>query len=241
MVEALDAGIELEATLATRDFLAGAESDPDSEAARLLRRLPRPPLEVEAALLDELADADSPKGLVSIGRRNRYRLVDIPGAEDVQDSRGRVYVYADGLQDPGNLGALARVAEAAGAVALFLGPGCCRLEHPRALRASAGSLLRLPTVENVRVAEVDAHLSRAGTGRPPRWLSLAPRDGTDLYAADVSGPIVVAVGGEGLGLSSAVAERTDEYLTIPMTGPVESLNATVAAAVALFELARRRR
>lgn len=238
----------LEATLATRQFLntalesVGDASRDDDEAARLLARLPRAPLEVDAALLDELTDADSPKGLVAIGRRVPCRLADIAPPRDAAAPLGSVYVFADGLQDPGNLGALARAAEAAGAIALFAGPGCCRPEHPRALRASAGSLLRLPTVENVQVDDVDEHLGK-GAAAGPRWLSLRPRGGTDLYSdrfwADVTGPIVLAVGGEGPGLGHEVARRTDDYLTIPMRGPVESLNATVAAAIALFEINRR--
>lgn len=247
LAEALDAGIELEATLATREFLEAAHGSDAAEAgsdtARLLARLPRPPLEVDAALLNELADADSPQGLVAIGRRRPCRLADIGPTGQAPESLRDVYVYADGIQDPGNFGALARVAEGSGAVALFAGPGCCRLEHPRALRSSAGSLLRLPAVESVVVGDVDAHLSLTGAAPGPRWLSLHPRDGTDLYSddfwAEVTGPIVLAVGGEGPGLGEEVARRTDDYLTIPMRGPVESLNATVAAAVALFEIARR--
>lgn len=231
LAEALDAGVELEATLATREFLDAAET------SDLFARLVRPPLVVEAGLLDELTDADSPKGLVAIGRRAPTRLADIPVA-----TRG-VYVFADGLQDPGNLGALCRVAEAAGATALLLGPGSCRLEHPRALRASAGSLLRLSTVENVDIESLDGHLG-SGSVRA-RWLALAPRRGTDLYStgfdALIEGALVLAVGGEGPGLGAAVTRRTDELITIPMAGPVESLNATVAAALALFEIARRRR
>lgn len=241
VMEALDADFALEAALATRGFLDAASED--EECQQLLARLPRPPLEVDANLLDELADADSPKGLVAIASRAPCRLADISPAK----SQRAVYVYADGIQDPGNFGALARVAEAAGALALLAGPGCCRPEHPRALRASAGSLLRLPTVEGVRVDELDEHLGAEDeqTGDEPgaRWLSLHPRDGTDLYSgafwSGIAGPIILAVGGEGPGLGNEVARRTDDYLTIPMRGPVESLNATVAAAIALFEIARR--
>ncbi|MDA8019338.1 MAG: RNA methyltransferase [Thermoanaerobaculia bacterium] len=235
--EALSTGVELEVTLATEEFLTAAASYSGSEAARVLRDLPRPPLCVDAALLDDLADADSPKGLVAIARREPCRLADIA----VEHEDESVYVFADGLQDPGNLGALVRVIEAAGAAGLLLGQGSCRLSHPRAVRASAGSLLRLPAVENVTAGEVDRHLSTGCLTRPTRWLGLAPRGGTDLYSADLTGPLVLAVGGEGPGLGSPVAERADELVTIPTAGRVESLNATVAAAVVLFEIARRRR
>lgn len=235
LAEALDAGLELEATLATPEVLAAATADPESDEAQALGRLDRRPLEVEAALLDELADADSPRGLLAIARVRPLRL------QDLEPSDG-VFVFTDGLQDPGNLGALARVAEAAGARALLLGEGTCRKEHPRALRASAGSLLRLPTVQSVDVAAVDEALgSPSCVPRWPRWLALSPRGGTDLYCAGFDGRVVLAVGGEGPGLGDAVAERTDEFVTIPMQAGVESLNATVAAAVVLFEVARRRR
>lgn len=233
--DAVDAGIELEATLATRDFLSSR--DTSAESAALLARLPRPPLEVDVRLLAELADADSPQGIVAIARHPPCRLADVPLAPQ----KDGVYVFADGLQDPGNLGALARVAEATGARALAVGPGSCRLEHPRALRASAGSLLRLPAVARATVQGLDERLADGGSGTAPRWLVLVPRDGTDLYSADLGGCLVLAVGGEGQGPGEAVARRADVRLTIPMAGSVESLNATVAAAVALFEIARRRR
>jgi TrmH family RNA methyltransferase len=140
------------------------------------------------------------------------------------------------LQDPGNLGALARVAEAAGAAGLALSPGTAHPNHPRALRASAGSLLRLPVAVGCEAAAVDRHLAPLR----PRWLALVPREGEDLWRAALDGALVLALGAEGPGLSPALRERADLGLTIPIEPPVESLNATVAAALVLFEVRRRR-
>lgn len=185
---------------------------------------------VEDDLFAGLADADSPRGLLAVAHLPRA------GAGALPVTPGGIYLYADGLQDPGNLGALARVGEAAGAAALALGPGCAHPNHPRALRASAGSLLRLPVAVAAGAAEVAARLAPAH----PRWLALVPRGGTDLYRADLSGTVILAVGAEGPGLSPTVAARADLALTISLAPPVESLNATVAAALVLFEARRRR-
>lgn len=225
MAEALAAGLRLEEILATPGFLASAEG------RRLARDWTVEPLEVDPDLLAELTDADSPRGVLAVAQVPRSGIEALPILPD------HPYLYLDGLQDPGNLGALARVAEAAGAAGLALSPGCVHPNHPRALRASAGSLLRLPVAVAVEPDALSRHLATAG----PRWAVLVPRDGEDLYSADLAGTLILAVGAEGPGLSPALLARADLRLTIPMAPAVESLNATVAAALVLFEVRRRHR
>jgi TrmH family RNA methyltransferase len=128
------------------------------------------------------------------------------------------------------------VAEAAGAAGLALSPGCAHPNHPRALRASAGSLLRLPVALAAEPDALDARLAPV----QPRWAALVPRDGENLYQAALDGTLILAVGAEGPGLSPALLSRAVLRLTIPMEPAVESLNATVAAALVLFEARRRR-
>jgi TrmH family RNA methyltransferase len=263
LAAALDAGSAIETVLATVEFLA-------SPAGRdLAAALPCIPLTVEARLLDELADSDSPRGLLAVARLPRG------GAETLPVRPGGTYLYVEGLQDPGNLGALARVAEAAGAAGMALSAGTVHPNHPRALRASAGSLLRLPVAVGVEPDLLDRHLrgplgsagdldaagdvgaagaagdyrAHAAHGlhgahfRAPRWIALVPRGGVGLYDAlrdAPGGTIVLALGAEGPGVSPALLERASVRLTIPVAPPVESLNATVAAALTLFELRRRR-
>jgi RNA methyltransferase, TrmH family len=232
VAEAVAAGLALETALATPEFVA-------SEAGRALAAaLPSPPLLVEPRLLAGLADADSPRGVLAVARLPRA------GVEALPARPSAVYLYVEGLQDPGNLGALARVAEAAGAAGMALSPGAAHPNHPRALRASAGSLLRLPTAVGADPDLLDRHLALAGPpGAAPRWAVLVPRGGTNLYevaAAALAGTVVLALGAEGAGISPALLARAGLRLTIPVTPPVESLNATVAAALALFELRRRR-
>ena len=153
------------------------------------------------------------------------------------------------MQDPGNLGAVARSAEAAGAASLILALGTARPGQPRALRASAGSLLRLPFWTDVEVdllpprvplLALTAQPSRDG-GPPPKALLFTPGVSDRTQLADlISTDAVLAVGNESKGLSRPVLDRADALLSIPTFPPVESLNATVAASLALFELRRLR-
>lgn len=221
--EAVAAGLVPDPVLATPEFL-------DSATGRLLVEiLPVRPLEVLPALLDELADTDSPRGVLGAVRLERSGVAALPRSAE------GIYVYVDGLQDPGNLGALARVAEASGVAALVLAEGTVSPNHPRALRASAGSLLRLPVAVRAAPEALDRHL-----GSPPAtWCALVAGGGSDLYSTRLPRPLVLALGAEGPGLSAALRRHAGVELAIPMRGPVESLNATVAAAVVLFEWLRR--
>jgi TrmH family RNA methyltransferase len=224
VAEALAAGLRLDEILATPDFLASAEG------RRLAPMWTVEPLEVDPDLLAELTDADSPRGVLALAHLPRL------GVEALPVLPGHPYLYLDGLQDPGNLGALARVAEAAGAAGLALSPGCVHPNHPRALRASAGSLLRFPVAVGAEPEAISSHLATI----EPRWAALVPRGGDDLYSADLAGALILAVGSEGPGLSPALLARSGLRFTIPLEPAVESLNATVAAALVLFELRRRR-
>ncbi len=230
MSEALAAGLALEEVLVTPGFRAGR---PDGDALlQALSALPQPPLEVADELLEELGDADSPRGLLAVARLPRH------GVETLPRRRDGVYLYLERIQDPGNLGAVARAAEAAGATGLALSPETAHPNHPRALRGSAGSLLRLPVAVGVEPEALDRHL--AGGGPPPRWTALVPRGGTPLWQAPLDGTLVLAVGSEGQGVSEEIRRRAERGLTIPLAAPVESLNAAVAAALVLFEIRRRR-
>lgn len=223
VAEALDAGRVPDTVLVTETF---SESE---TGQRLLRRLAKPPLLVGPGLLSRHADSDAPRGIVAVAAAPGTAITDLPVCA------GGVYLYLDGLQDPGNVGALARVAEAAGVAGLLLAPGTVLPHHPRALRASAGSLLRLPVATDATPQAVDEHLESVA----PRWLALAAHDGDDLYTTPLAGTVVLALGAEGPGLSERVEARADRRLTLPLAPPVESLNVTVAAALVLFERQRQ--
>jgi TrmH family RNA methyltransferase len=224
VLEACRSGLTLETVIASPEFLSG------TGGRQLERELPRPPLKVAPELLDRLCDADSPRGVLAVARLARGDVSSLPV------EKNGITVLAAGLQDPGNVGALARVAEAVGAAGLALTPLSVHPNHSRALRASAGSLLRLPVAVGVSHQELMEHLAPA----QPRSVALLPRGGTNLYETDLTGSLVVIVGAEGPGLPAETIEAVDLRVSIPLAPPVESLNTTSAAAIALFEIQRRR-
>jgi len=140
-----------------------------------------------------------------------------------------------GLQDPGNLGTILRSAEAFGADGVISLPGTVSAWNPKAVRASAGSLFRLPML-TASAEECFAHLRQANV---KIWT-------TTVHAAEpadlvnLAGPIALLIGNEGNGVPEELAAKADGALTIPCPGPVESLNASVAASVLLYEAARQR-
>jgi len=219
--EALAEGIPFEIVLVTPRFA-------DSAVGRELEhRLSAPPELVLDELLERLTDSDAPRGVLAVARLERPRLA------DRALGRHEAWLYLDCIQDPGNLGAIARVAEGLGATGLLLSLGCADPNHPRALRGSAGSLLRLPAIRGVAPAEAASW----STGAP--WVGLEAHAGAEsLRTLHVEPPFVLALGAEGPGLSPPTRERLDRTVTVPLRGRLESLNVAVAAALVLERLLR---
>jgi TrmH family RNA methyltransferase len=144
-------------------------------------------------------------------------------------------VVACDVQDPGNVGAMVRVVEAAGGTGLIAAGRCADPFSPKALRGSMGSALRLPiAVADVEgaVADVRRHLCRV--------LAAVPRGGGSIFDVDLTGPVAILIGGEGAGLSASLLATVDECFSIPMQPQVESLNAAITAALAVYETRRQR-
>jgi TrmH family RNA methyltransferase len=219
--EAVAAGLEIDPILVSSSFLESPEGTALAPALAGRAKL------VDGRVLDALCDADSPRGILAVARLPR------PDPTARRWASGETWLYLDGVQDPGNLGAIARVAEGLGADGLLLSPECAHPNHPRALRASAGSLLRLPVIPGFAADE--ARRWSAGA----TWIGLDAHAGTSsLRDLAPRRPFVLAVGAEGRGLSPATQERIDHAVTLPTRGRVESLNVAVATALALAELLR---
>ena len=144
---------------------------------------------------------------------------------------------ASDVQDPGNVGAIVRVAEAGGATAVIAAGRSADPYGWKALRGSMGSALRLPIISGVDTAAALADARRHGY----RIIATTPRGGGSLFDADLSGRTAVIIGGEGAGLGKTIVEAADLRVTIPMESPVESLNAAVTAALIVYEARRQRR
>ena len=158
--------------------------------------------------------------------------------ESVLKPRGKtapLVVVLAGLQDPGNLGTILRSAEAFGATGIVSLPGTVSVWNPKAVRASAGSVFRMPVVAaepaeaiaRLREAEIEVLTTRAGDGLAADRVRLAH-------------PTALVIGNEGNGVPEEIATLADGAISIPCPGPVESLNAAVAASVLLYEASRQR-
>jgi TrmH family RNA methyltransferase len=146
-------------------------------------------------------------------------------------------LIAAGLQDPGNLGTLVRSAEAFGATAILTTPGTVSAWNQKALRASVGSIFRMPVV----AATLDEVASMKSHGI--RLLAAVGSDDlnpTDAQTIDLARPCALLIGNEGAGLTPEWMELADEHVTIPCPGPVESLNAAIAGSLLLYEASRQR-
>jgi 23S rRNA (guanosine2251-2'-O)-methyltransferase len=184
---------------------------------------------VPARALDELTAGVTHQGIAAVVRR-------VPAA-GVADLKGDLVVALDGITDPHNLGAIARAAEVAGAGGLVLPRRRSAHHSPAAEKTSAGALSWLPVAVVPNIATGLAQLAAAGY-----WsVGLDGAATTTVWdSALLDGRVAIVIGAEGAGLSRLVAERVDQLVSIPMRGHLDSLNASTAAAVALFEVVRRR-
>jgi TrmH family RNA methyltransferase len=159
-----------------------------------------------------------------------------PRPRTVFDGPNAVGVIVSDVQDPGNVGAIVRVAEAAGASGVVISGDTADPFGWKALRGSMGSALRLPIASSLLLDDAVQDARDHGA----RIVATVPRGGTSLFETPLSGSLALLIGSEGVGLSDAVTRAADLRVTVPMTPPVESLNAAVAAAILLFEVKRQR-
>lgn len=150
---------------------------------------------------------------------------------------GRMFLALDGVQDPHNLGACLRTAEAAGASAVIVPKDRAASLTAVARKVAAGSAERVPVVAVTNLSRTLEQLKERGY-----WLTGLAGEGEEtLYDVDLTGPLVLVLGAEGEGLRRLTRETCDRVVHIPMLGKAESLNVSAAAAVCLFEAFRQRR
>jgi TrmH family RNA methyltransferase len=186
-------------------------------------------------LFDDSVPTETPQGVAALARLKKFSLEDVLERLQV----GPVMVLV-GLQDPGNLGTIVRSAEAFGSAGVVLGEGTVSPLNSKVIRASAGSLFRLPVIVGQKsggLEEISAKLRAQGV----RLIATSSHKGTPIDQANLIGNAAVFVGSEGAGLPRAVLAQAGELITIPHTPQVESLNAGVAGSIVLYEAARQRR
>jgi RNA methyltransferase, TrmH family len=174
-------------------------------------------------------NTESPQGIAALVHPPAFTLDQILGGPQP------LLLIAAGVQDPGNLGTIIRSAEAFGATGYVTLPGTVSTDNQKTLRASAGSIFRLP---GITICE--DHLFHELKQRKIRTLAAVSSHGDSPARHDLIRPSALIVGNEGSGIPEEVLRRADARVTIPMPGPVESLNAAIAASILLYEAARQR-
>ena len=180
--------------------------------------------EISPAAAKKICDTQNPQGLFCICRMKQ---------NDFSLNQGGRYIALENIQDPSNLGTIARTAEALGADGLILSRGCCDIYNPKALRGSMGAFFRLPYVtaddfcEYLKTAQSDGF----------QIMATSPDSSCeDISSAKKSDSLIAIIGNEGDGISPDAFACADKAVTIKMRGRAESLNAAAAAAIVMYEV-----
>lgn len=183
--------------------------------------------DISAAVCAHLSETQAPQGMFCLCEMRENTLFTV--------RENGVYLALEDVRDPGNLGTMLRTAEALGVDGILLSAGCCDVYNPKVLRASMGGVFRLPlTVCEDFVGTLEA------LGKTfPVLAAVVDADAQPVMTAPKNGAVAV-IGNEGNGMSEAAVAACTHRVTIPMAGRAESLNASMAAGILLWELCRER-
>jgi len=228
VAEAIRSGLRIEAILAS--------GSGERHLPALERELHPPTLVLRTSdgLFDTVADTETPQGIAALARAPEYKF------EDLLRGADSLVLLLVAVQNPGNVGAILRSAEAFRATGVIATRGTAHPYSPKALRASSGSSLRLPILAELAPAIALTQLRVSG-------LQILAASATQNSAArrpdelDLGGPFALLLGNEGAGLPPEIERSADALVRIQVAAPVESLNAAVAASLILYEAARQRR
>jgi len=220
---------------------------------------------VPESLFREISDTDTPQGILAIVRINNYSLKDIicanseygvnstnnsNNSDNIKsystkmqsnkyrqpDKYGKCFIILDEIKDPGNMGTIIRTADAAGFNGIIASRGCIDPYNPKVLRSTMGSIFHIPLHICDNLIEALMEVKANGI----RIYASHMKGGKNYYEVDMIGNIAIIIGNEANGISSVSASIADELIKIPMPGRTESLNASVAAGLLMYEPLRQR-
>ena len=204
-------------------FLTADAEEKGGERLKILLKNAQKIYTVTEEVAEKLSDTVSSQGVFAILQMLPETALAI--------QKGGKYVVLDTVQNPQNLGAIALTAEAFGVNGLIVGGGCDRY-NPKALRASMGSLLRLPVFETEDLAATVREIGKT----VPTFATVPDCTAESICVQDFSGGAAAIIGNEGNGIREAVLSAAQKRVTIPMRGNAESLNAAAAATVTVWEM-----
>ena len=191
--------------------------------------------EVDRHKLDEMSESHAHQGVIAI--TSDYRYYDLDEILEIPKERGEdpFFIILDGITDPHNLGSIIRTADAVGAHAVIIPKRRSVQITPIVAKASAGAVEYLPVCKVTNIVNTIKTLKENG-----RWIAAVDMDGQTFYQQNLGGPLGLVVGSEGEGISRLVKQNCDFTVSMPMSGNVTSLNASVAGGILLYEVYRQR-
>lgn len=191
--------------------------------------------EVDRHKLDEMSESHAHQGVIAITSDYRYydldEILEIPR----QNGEDPFFIILDGITDPHNLGSIIRTAHAVGAHAVIIPKRRSVQITPIVAKASAGAVEYLPVCKVTNIVNTIKTLKENGL-----WIAAVDMDGQTFYQQNLGGPLGLVVGSEGEGISRLVKQNCDFTVSMPMSGNVTSLNASVAGGILLYEVYRQR-
>ena len=186
--------------------------------------------------LDEMARTHAHQGVIAVAAVREYASIEDIFQRAEEQGEAPLIVLCDELSDPHNLGAVIRTAECAGAHGVVIPKRRSAGLTAIVAKTSAGAVSHIPVARVPNLTALMKELQKRGV-----WIFGAEMNGTtSLYEADLKGPAAIVIGSEGSGMSRLVAETCDFTVSIPMKGKINSLNASAAAAILLYEAVRQR-
>ena len=216
------------AVLLSDSFISGSSGDEWAEVPKRGLNIYNLP----DRLFKELTDTENPQGIMAVVEQRNQT----PNNLKELFKAPNMFVLLDGIRDPGNMGTIIRTADSAAFNGVILTKDCVDIYNPKVVRAAAGSILHISCIQADDIEEVFNILKSNGVK-----IYSAVMSGTDsCYQLHLSENIVLVIGNEANGVSPAVLEMSDGSVYIPMLGSAESLNASVAAGILIYEAARQR-
>ena len=223
---ALLAGVEFDKVFFCPSFIGGRE---EYDILAKLKAQQIKIIEVVENVFEKIAFGQRMEGLVAVCRIPQKSL------SDIKPTNSSLFVIAEGLEKPGNIGAILRTCDAAGVDGLLLVDSKTDLYNPNVIRASTGTVFSVPTA----IANHEAVLSFLGRYKI-KTCSLFPESEEDYTEVDLSGPMAIVLGSEDKGLSDFWRKNSNQSMKIPMRGQADSLNVSVCAAIVIYEAMRQR-
>lgn len=181
-------------------------------------------------IFKNITDTQTPQGIMAIVSYPQYNL------EEIISSEQGFFIIGDEIQDPGNVGTLIRTAHAAGVNGVFLSKGCVDIYNPKTVRATMGSIFHIPIFVDVDIEELITRLAEIGTN----IYATAVDSNKTIYDYDYTTKTAIVIGNEANGIREEIKDIINNYITIPMPGRSESLNASIAAGICMYEVVRQR-